>query len=252
MAQAVKKNIAIITQARTTSTRLPGKIFREIDHQPLLQYHIDRLVQSGLPVIIATTVNATDDAVEEFAKQHHLPVWRGSEMNVLERFYDCARHFKADIIIRVTSDCPLIDGWLIKKAVEEYNSWNDEAVYYSNGIERTFPRGFDFEIFSFNLLEDAFNHAGEWFQKEHVTPYIHQNRSGKVVIKNFVRTSDASRFRLTVDTNEDLELIEKLIIDFSADKKNAEEIIEIMEAHPELAAMNAHIEQKKITNTQVK
>lgn len=252
MAQAIKKNIAIITQARTTSTRLPGKIFKEINHRSLLQYHIERLAQSGLPMIIATTVNETDDTVEEFAKQYQLPVWRGSEMNVLERYYDCAGHFKVDIIIRVTSDCPLIDGVMIRKAVEEYCSWDDDTVYYSNGMERTFPRGFDFEIFSYRLLKDAFTNATEWFQKEHVTPYINQNRSGNVAIKNFVRAGDASRFRLTVDTPADFELIEKLITGFHCDKKNAEEIIAIMEDHPELAAMNAHIEQKKITQTQIK
>jgi len=251
MAQAVK-NIAIITQARTTSTRLPGKIFKEINHRSLLQYHIERLEQSGLPVIIATTVNATDDAVEEFANQHQLPVWRGSEMNVLERFYDCARHFNVDIIVRVTSDCPLIDGKMIKKAVEEYCRWMDDNVYYSNGIERTFPRGFDFEIFSFKLLQEAYNNANEWFQKEHVTPYINQNVSRKVIMKHFMRSKDASGFRLTVDTPEDLDLIKKMISEFHADKKNAEEIIGIMETHPELASMNAHIEQKKITNTQIK
>lgn len=248
----MKKNIAIITQARTTSTRLPAKIFKLVKDRSLLQYHIERLTGSEVPVIIATTINTADDPIGNFAKEHNIPIWRGSEMNVLERYYECAKHYQLDVIIRVTSDCPLIDGALIKKALDQYCQWDDNSIDYSNGIRRTFPRGFDFEIFSFQLLEEAFTNATEWYQKEHVTPYINQNVSGKVIVKHFVRSDDASHFRLTVDTKEDFELIEKIITDYSADTKNAEEIILLMQTHPELAAINSHIEQKKVNDTQVK
>lgn len=252
MAPAIEKNIAIITQARTTSTRLPGKIFKEINNKSLLQYHIERLLQSNLTIIIATTVNKEDDAVMNFAHQHKLPCWRGSEMNVLERFYDCAKHFKLDIIVRVTSDCPLIDGEMIKTAVNDYNKWDNEKIYYSNGMQRTFPRGFDFEIFSFPVLEQAFKNATEWYQKEHVTPYINQNKAGNVVIKHYCFKNNASAYRLTVDTPDDYLLIKKLIEEFDAAEKNAEEIIAIMQNNPQLHLLNAHIEQKKLQDTQIK
>lgn len=252
MAPAVNKKIGIITQARTTSTRLPGKVFKEAAGKHLLQYHIERLQQSGLPVYIATTVNVEDNAIALFAEQNNIPCWRGSEMNVLERFYDCAKHFSLDIIVRVTSDCPLIDGALIKHAVDEYCQWNDAAIYYSNGMQRTFPRGFDFEIFSFELLENAFFNATEWFQKEHVTPFINQNIQGNVVIKHCLHREDASAYRLTVDTQEDYILLRKLIEEYDAADKCAAEIILILKNNPHLHEINAHIEQKKLQDTQVK
>src|ERR1017187_8832445 len=104
------KRIGIISQARMTSTRLPGKILLEAKGKPMLSYHIDRLKRSGLPIYIATTINKTDEPVVQFAKTHTIPFYRGSEDHVLSRYYECALENKLDVIIRVTSDCPLIDG----------------------------------------------------------------------------------------------------------------------------------------------
>jgi|SRR3954469_7166490 len=242
----MQARIGIITQARMTSTRLPGKIFKEINHKSLMKYHTQRLQQSGIDVIIATTKNAADDIVQQFAEKEQLKFYRGDENNVLSRYYEAAQKYNLDIIIRVTSDCPLIDPHLIRNNLEKYLKLNNLQLYMANGMERTFARGFDFEIFSFQLLEEAFKKATNAADLEHVTPYIWKNRSGKVELYPVKQPVDNSRFRITVDTAEDFELIKQLIEKYKADELPYHEIEHVLQAHPELAAINAHIEQKKV------
>ncbi len=236
------KKIGIISQARITSTRLPGKVLLRINNQPLLKYHSDRLTTSGLGVYIATTTNGTDDLIAQFAELENLPCYRGDENNVLSRFYETAKNNNLDIIVRVTSDCPLVDGNLVKAGVEQYLKLNNEDIYLSNAVVRTFPRGFDFEIFSFKQLEIAYSNASSTFEKEHVTPYIREH----ALIEHVVHTEDASDLRITVDTPEDFELLKILLQDFGAANLSYEKIIQILRSRPELVRINAHIEQKKI------
>ncbi|HSZ73155.1 MAG TPA: glycosyltransferase family protein [Cytophagaceae bacterium] len=238
--------IAIITQARTGSTRLPGKIFIPVLGKPVLIHHLERLVESKLPVIVATSTELSDDQVAGFCKEYAVNCSRGPLDDVLSRFYSCAKENKLKHIVRVTSDCPLIDGKIIAKAAEEYLALEREDVYYSNCIKRTYPRGFDFEIFSFKLLEEAWEKASAANLREHVTPYINQNLSGHVALMDLTRSSDASKYRITLDTAEDLILIKTLIEKYRADQMNAEQIISLMDTHPELALINQHIEQKKV------
>ena len=242
---ATTPHICIISQARMTSSRLPGKIFKKINRKSLLQYHIERLQKTGFDIAIATTTNATDDVVADFAAKQTIACHRGSENNVLSRFYQTAIKFNYDIIVRVTSDCPLIDQHLIRNAVEKYMQFNNPNLYISNSIERTFARGFDFEIFSFQLLEDAFKNATDKSDLEHVTPYIWKNKSGKTDFYFIKQTTDNSHLRITVDTSEDFELIKVLIEKHQADTLPYSEIETILLKHPELVALNAHIEQKK-------
>jgi spore coat polysaccharide biosynthesis protein SpsF len=239
-------NIGIITQARMTSTRLPGKIFKEVKGKSLLQYHTDRLKQTGFDVVIATTTNKTDDCVIEFADAQKIKSHRGSEDNVLSRYYEAAVKYKLDVIVRVTSDCPLIDPHLIRNSMEKYLKFNNQNLYMCNGVERTFARGFDFEIFSFQLLEEAFRNATEEMDLEHVTPYIWKNRSGNVEFYHVKQEANNSGLRITVDTADDFELIRTLIEQYNAEQLTYVEIEKILLQHPELVAMNAHIEQKKV------
>jgi spore coat polysaccharide biosynthesis protein SpsF len=239
-------NIGIITQVRMTSTRLPGKVFEEVNHKKLLQYHTDRLKQTGFDIAIATTTNATDDCICDFAEMQELKFYRGSENNVLNRFHEAATKFKFNVIIRVTSDCPLIDQHLIRNSIEKYLKFNNPNLYMSNGIERTFARGVDFEIFSFQLLDDAFKNATLEEDLEHVTPYIWKNRSGKIEFYHVKQNVNNSNLRITVDTTDDLKLIKTLIEKYNADKLSYNEIESILIQHPELVAINSHIEQKKV------
>ncbi|QNE38926.1 acylneuraminate cytidylyltransferase [Hymenobacter sp. NBH84] len=239
-------NIGIISQARMTSTRLPGKVLQPIAGQPLLHYHVQRLRQSGLPLYLATTTNWEDDRLADFAAANNIPCTRGDEHDVLGRYHQCAQEHGLDVIVRVTSDCPLIDGPLLASCVREYVRLANPYLYLSNVLRRTYPRGFDFEIFSRQLLEEAFQRATLPSDREHVTPYIHQNRSGQVHFRHSSRVPDRSRYRLTVDTAEDFELIKTLIEQYGADQLDVDTLIQLLEEHPDLVAINAHVEQKKV------
>ncbi len=239
-------HIGIITQARMTSTRLPGKIFKEVNNKSLLQYHIERLQKTGFDIAIATTTNNTDDCVADYALKNNLQFHRGSENNVLSRFHETAKKYNFDIIVRVTSDCPLIDTHLIRNSIEKYLKLNNQNLYMANAIERTFARGFDFEIFSFQLLDDAFLNAITESDLEHVTPYIWKNKSGKVEMYHIKQTEDNSNLRITVDTADDFELIKRLIENHKANELPYNEIENILKSNPDLTALNSHIEQKKV------
>lgn len=238
--------VGIISQARMTSTRLPGKVLLPIAGKPVLQYHLDRLQQSGYPVLLAITANPSDDPLAAFGREQGIPVYRGDEQNVLSRFYQTAKAFQLDVIVRVTSDCPLIDGTLIGQAIGQYLQQQDPLLYLSNCLERTYPRGFDFEIFSFELLEEAYRHASQAGELEHVTPYINQNKSGRVHFRHFTQEADKSHYRVTLDTQEDFELLRILIADYQAHQLPAAGICQLLDAHPELVQINAQVEQKKV------
>lgn len=238
--------VGVITQARMTSTRLPGKVLLEIGGRTVLDHHLDRLAAAGLAVHVATTVNATDDPVVALAERRGLPVHRGSEDDVLARFADCASAYGLDVVVRVTSDCPLIDGDVIAAALEDYLAEDDTDLYVSNALERTFPRGMDFEIFSGAALREAAERADEPAQREHVTPYFYTNVNGRMVLRNVALPADHSGYRVTLDTEDDLELIRALIEEYDAAGLGCAGIVRVLEAHPELVAINAHVEQKKL------
>lgn len=242
-------NIGIITQARINSTRLPAKILKMCNGKPMLDYHIERLQWSNLPIYIATSTNPADQAIANYAQQHQLPFYCGSEDDVLSRFYGCATTHNLDIIVRVTSDCPLIDGMLVKQGVDYYmeliNQLQNTNVYLSNSIERTFPRGFDFEIFHFDMLEQAYHQAIAPAQREHVTPYFYQNPQ-LFDLHCMMSDKDKSHYRITLDTPEDLQMILTLIEQYHADALSTDQLITLLDDHPEIVAINAHIEQKKL------
>ncbi|HEX8327587.1 MAG TPA: glycosyltransferase family protein [Hymenobacter sp.] len=237
----------IISQVRMGSTRLPSKVLLPAAGRPLLDYHVERLRQSGLPVFLATTTEPADDVLATYAETHQLPYHRGSEADVLARYYETAKKFGLDAVVRVTSDCPLVDGHLIGAAVTRYLEENNPLVYRSNAIVRTFPRGLDFEIFSMELLAEAHANATLPYEREHVTPYIKANpaTAGRVLYRDEVWPGgDFSRFRITLDTAEDYEVLRALIEQHQAHTLNAADLLALLEAHPEIMALNAHIEQK--------
>ena len=237
----------IISQARMTSTRLPGKILYSAAGLTMLEHHVRRLAWSEIPIYLATTSNPTDDCIADYAKRLSIQVHRGDEHNVLQRFHQCAEKFNLDVIIRVTSDCPLIDGHIIADGLQKYLNLHDKNAYYSNALMRTYPRGLDFEIFSFDLLNTAFLNAKLDSDKEHVTPYINQNRPGTVSLHHHTTAADQSDLRWTVDTESDWKLIKTLLEDYHAGDLPYNEILRIVQENPELANINNHIKQKEIT-----
>lgn len=238
--------IGIITQARATSTRLPAKVLLTAGGRTFLEYHLDRLTATGLPVIVATTTNPDDEPIVELAGKYGAPVFRGSELDVLNRFAGAIREHGLDAVVRVTSDCPLIDPAVVAEGVERYRAENDENLYVSNCIERTYPRGMDYEIFSAARLLQADADATLPADREHVTSYLHQNRTGDMRLVNMPADGDGSQYRLTLDTADDRKLLTTLIEEFDAAELNCADLVAIMGKHPELHAMNEHIEQKKL------
>jgi spore coat polysaccharide biosynthesis protein SpsF len=237
--------LGIITQARMTSTRLPGKILLKANNKTVLQHHINRLGWSKAPIFVATTLNKSDEPVVEICEMLGFSYFRGDEHDVLDRFYQCAEQNDLDTIVRVTSDCPLIDGGIIREGIEQYKRLNNPNVYYSNCLVRTYPRGLDFEIFSFDLLKEAYLNASFDMDKEHVTPYINQNRSGRVTIVDHIAEKDFSNLRWTLDTSEDWVLIKSLFEEYKCDTLSYKELLGVVENNPGLTRFNSNVKQKE-------
>lgn len=232
----------IITQTRMTSTRLPGKVLKRINNLSLLEYHLMRLQWADLPVVVATTTNGTDDVLVQLCQNLKMDFFRGDEEDVLSRYYLAALQWRFDPIIRVTSDCPLIDGKMIREALEDFQ----DCHYLTNSLVRTFPRGFDFEIFSLEALEIAYREGTETHEREHVTPYIYSGKQKNFKIKHFTGREDVSHFRVTVDTEEDFELLNELIEKFHCHALSSQEIIEILKQNPYLREINSQVKQKDL------
>jgi spore coat polysaccharide biosynthesis protein SpsF len=240
--------IGIITQARATSTRLPAKVLLTAGGRTFLEHHLDRLLATDLPVIVATTTNDDDEPIVEIAEKAGLPVFRGSELDVLNRFAGAIRAHDLDGVVRVTSDCPLIDPDVVVAGVDRFRAEDDENLYISNCLERTYPRGMDYEIFSAARLLQADADATLPADREHVTSYLHQNRTGDIRLLNlpWPDSRDGSQYRLTLDTQDDRVLLTTLIEQYDAAQLDCAALVAVMEKHPELHALNEHIEQKKL------
>jgi spore coat polysaccharide biosynthesis protein SpsF len=242
--------VGVITQARTASTRLPGKVLIEAGGRTMLDHQLDRLLAADLEVYIATTALLADDPVAGLAEGRGLAVFRGSEHDVLSRFAGCAREHDLDVVVRVTSDCPLIDGAVVAEGVArflELRAEHGDDIYLSNTLERTYPRGFDFEIFTAAALARADREATAVRDREHVTPWLYVGPHRLPHLVGIRRSVDRSRYRVTLDTVEDLELLRRLIEEHGAASLDSDGIIEVLDEHPELAALNAAVVQREIS-----
>lgn len=231
-----------------TSQRLPGKVLKKVLGKTLLEYHLERikLVPSIDEVVVATTVNETDNPIVELCKLTNTAYYRGSEPDVLSRYYDAAKQFNADAVMRVTSDCPLLDPIEMEKVIRRYLDNGEKFDYVSNFInERTYPRGMEAELFSFRLLEEASREASEPRDREHVTTFIYE-RPERYKLGGVTYKSDESRYRLTVDTEADFELIVK-IIEILYPLNNIfhlHDILELMKENRDWELINKHVKQK--------
>lgn len=240
------KNVAII-QARMGSTRLPGKVMLKLGEHSVLGHVITRLqLSKGIDEIwVATSNKEADHAIHDEAAKYDALVYRGDESDVLDRYYQTAILAKADRIIRVTSDCPFIDSQIVDELIDLFNESNYE--YGSNTLERSYPRGLDCEIFTFESLETSWTKADQYFQREHVTPYMYQNREVFKVIQ-MMNSTDCSAHRWTLDTREDWTFIQTVYEKGKAHNLQLDfhNILKLLELYPEIVNINAHIEQKKL------
>ncbi|MFW5889614.1 MAG: cytidylyltransferase domain-containing protein [Bacillota bacterium] len=243
-----EKVVAII-QARMGSTRLPGKVMKDLSGRPVLWHDIQRIKQSKIidEIIIATTTKEQDRVIYEKALEWGGKAFRGSEEDVLKRYYDAAAENNVETVVRITSDCPLIDSKVIDEIIKYYDD-HDYTLVTNAGSDlknRTYPRGLDTEVFSFEVLEEVFNQAEEKYQREHVTPYIYENYDDIYYYKN---DKDLSGYRLTLDTKEDYELIKAIYDKLYHGEHDfyLAEIIELLENNKELLKLNEKIKQKKL------
>ncbi len=229
-------------QARTGSSRLPGKVMAKLDNEHIvLDYVINQLKHSKLieKIIIATTKNKEDDIIVEFAKKNQIEFFRGNENDVLDRYYECAKNFSSDNILRITSDDPLIDPTIVDDLIINYQKISCD--YASNNLIRTYPIGLDAEIFSFTTLEKACKNSILPSEREHVSPYMKKNSS---IFKQFNMRNKIKvpLIRLTIDREEDLELFRTIISRISERPILMGNILELYNNEPKLFEINNHID----------
>ncbi len=275
----MKKVIAII-QARMASTRLPEKIMLPIGGKPMLEWVFNRTLRARevTNVVVATTIDPSDNSVVSLCKEKGFQVFRGSVHDVLDRYYQTAKKMQADVIVRITADCPLIDPCLIDEAVNLLvrGSFSKENGAYplqtsfdfvANRLPppwgRSYPIGLDLEVFTFDFLEDAWRSATELHQREHVTPYFYEDipaenlkfmgpdiryrvtkTRGNRVIALIHHTTNFGDRRWTVDTPDDLKLVRSIVSHFKDDKFTWEDVLRLTMEKPELNLINAHVHHK--------
>lgn len=241
------QRVVAIVQARMGSTRLPGKVMRPLLGQPMLAQILHRLGQATRvdALLVATSTHAADDAIADLAAAVGVDCFRGSEQDVLSRFVGAARRADADLVVRITADCPFVDPQVVDHLLVEHLLAG--ADYTSNTLERTYPHGADVEVFSRTVLETAAAEAaGDW-EREHVTPFIwsrperyrlHQVRAGPEL--------QHPEYRLTVDTEEDYMLARAVYETLGHPDFGLAEVIALLERQPWLPYINRHVAQKPV------
>lgn len=235
--------ILAITQARYGSTRLPAKILKEVNGMTLLEIHLRRILKSKLisKVKVATTTEEGAEYIINVADKVGVESYQGSVNDVLDRFYQTAKTENPDYIVRITSDCPLIDPVIIDKVIEA--CINSDCDYVSNVLEPTYPDGMDVEVFKFSALEKAWKEAGLSSDREHVTPYIWKNSTSKggelFKSKNVSNDTDWSSERITVDTPDDF-LVAKILIEQLGIEKSCEDYVAYLNSYKDIKAINQH------------
>lgn len=240
-------NVVAIIQARTGSTRLPNKIFLKLANASLLSHVVNRLRPSKEidKIVIATTTASKDDSVEEWCLKNSLDYFRGSENNVLDRYYHTAKKFNADIIIRVTADDPFKDYRLIDQAVKIMKDKNYDFVCNNNPV--SFPEGLDVEVLSKDALSKSFFNSTSNFEKEHVTQYIHRNKNSFKIF-NIKNVKDFSFNRWTIDTEDDylfaIEIYNRL---FNINNIFlTEDIYQLLDENPQLLQINNAVKKSDL------
>lgn len=236
----------IIVQARMNSSRLPGKVLKTVLGKTLLEYQLERLNQVANvdQIIVATTDHSIDNPIVELCDRLNIPTYRGSELDVLSRYADASDLFPSQTVVRITSDCPLIDPGLIDRTIDFYGRHSFDYVSTDHAV---YPRGMDVEIFSSDMLQIANNSALKSADCEHVTPYFYQNPD-LFSIGNYSEDIQASHYRLTVDTPEDFQLIQILLENVYPKNHNfnLEDILKSLQENPQWSYINQHIQQKTI------
>ncbi len=241
------KTLAVI-QARVGSSRLPAKVLLEIaPGLTMLESVIERArkVNNIDQVVVATTTEPDAVAIVAICERLGVPVSRGSEFDVLDRYVQAARPFAPDVLVRITSDCPLLDPAIVHAVIEKRAATN--ADYASNAIEHSYPRGLDCEVVRYSALEQAWHEATRDYERVHVMPYLYKNPD-RFKIESLVYERDLSHHRWTVDTPEDLVLVQTIMMRLGSRARDAGflEVLSVVEGDPALSSINGTIVQKSL------
>jgi spore coat polysaccharide biosynthesis protein SpsF len=241
------RRVAIL-QARMTSERLPGKVLADVAGRPMIEHQLRRLERAERldDLVIATTTNADDEPLVALARRIGVRWHRGSEHDVLSRYAGAAREADADLVVRLTSDCPLADAGEVDVVVAELEDRRATCDYASNGLEPHLPRGLDAEALWRDTLERADRMATSKPAREHVTWFVYAERPDLFALHAVRRPYDAADLRWTVDTEADLAMVRRLYEELGLAERHVPlgEMIAWVRAHPDVAAMNAHVPQK--------
>ena len=230
--------IGCIIQARMGSKRLPGKILKKLDTQnTVLDYVVNQITSSKKleKIVIATTEIKEDNIIEEFCKERNIVCFRGSENDVLDRHYQCAKKYSFDPIVRVTSDNPLIDPEIIDLAIEKYENGGFDMITTCN--KRSFPYGISVEVFSFDSLKKSWNNSVLSSEREHVVLYI-QNKKNNFKIYNLINSEDLTHINCTIDNEADYKLLQKVVFEISERPILLKHVVELFKRKPELININ--------------
>jgi spore coat polysaccharide biosynthesis protein SpsF len=238
-------NIVAIIQARMGSTRLPGKVLKDLNGESMLWRVVSRLQRSRMlnDVLVATTNCQADDEIAAECSRHSVRISRGDQDDVLDRYFRAAQLIKADIIVRITSDCPLIDPGITDKTVGAFLAGRPD--YASNTLERTYPRGLDAEVMSFETLERTWRLASARYEREHVTPYIYE-RPMEFKLLSVTGGEDQSCYRWTVDTQEDLAFVRAVYDRMGTIVFSWRDVLDLLEREPSLPDLNRSVRQKNL------
>ncbi|MGD0005811.1 MAG: glycosyltransferase family protein [Anaerolineaceae bacterium] len=242
------RNTVAIIQGRMASSRLPGKILLDIAGKPMLAHVVERARRAKTvdQVVVATTTQLEDDAVEAYCRKHGIAVFRGSLNDVLDRFYQAALAFRADVIVRLTADCPLVDPQLLDQVVEEFLRAGVDFCCnrLPPPLKRTYPIGLDVEVCTFQALERAWKEAKEPHEREHVMPYLY-DCPGRFKILRVDYEKDYGEMRWTVDTPQDLELVCQIFARLGENHAFTWlDVLELFEREPQLALINSQVKHK--------
>lgn len=239
--------IAAIIQARTNSSRFPNKIFTEIAGLPLIWHVVNRLRKSKLldEIIIATTINKADDQVVSWANQNNIKIFRGSEDNVLKRYFEAANYFNIDTIVRITADDPFKDYQIMDMVIKRF--FEERADLATNNNPPSYPEGLDIEVFSFAALRDAVKKASSEFEKEHVTQHFYLNPQCYRIV-NMMNNTNLSHLRWTIDEEKDLQMAQNVYNELFNNDKNflMQDIIDLIKQKPEIAQINNTVKRSEM------
>lgn len=243
--------IVVVIQARMGSTRLAGKVLAPIARRPMLSYQIERLRRCRQVdrLVVATTTQVADDAIVAFCESELIACTRGSELDVLSRYAQAARAFDASIVVRVTSDCPLIEPALVDLAVTTFRT-GEPCDYLSNMIQPTWPYGMAVEVITREALLQADAEATDAAEREHVTPFVYWQPE-RFRLKSLTMEPDLSANRWTVDTPEDLELVSRILTTLYPRQPDfgMADVLALLDEHPEWVQLNRHVRQKTVART---